>query len=117
MVKVKKNEITPLIDFNFFTTLNYFYKTRKLKIKSKYKNLSKQFLNFNEENGFLRTPQLEALEMYVFIKEFLDNRDITEIFEDWANYRGVFEKREGADNKVNICLIYTSSKEEQEKIY
>ena len=117
MVKVKKNEITPLIDFNFFTTLNYFYKTRKLKIKSKYKNLSKQFLNFNEENGFLRTPQLEALEMYVFIKEFLDNRDITEIFEDWANYRGVFEKREGADNKGNLCLIDTSSKEEYQKIY
>lgn len=117
MAKIIKNEITPLIDFNFFNTLNQFYKTREIKIKSKYKNLSRQFLYFNEESGFLRKPQLEALEMYIFIKEFLNNKDITEIFEEWANYRGVFEKREGVDNSGNLRLIDTSSKEEYQKIY
>lgn len=117
MAKGKKSSVTPLIDFNFFTTLTYFYKSRKLKLRSRYKNISKQFLNFNEENGFLRTPQLEALEMYVFIKELLDNKNVAEIFEEWANYKGVFEKRDGVDNQGNSVLLDIHNKEEYQKIY
>ena len=118
MAKVKKDTVTSLRnDFNFFTALTQFYRNRRLKMKSKYKNISKQFLNFNEENGFLRTPQLEALEMYIFIKELLDNKDIVDIFEEWANYKGVFEKREGVDNQGNSVLIDLYNKEGYQKIY
>lgn len=117
MAKVKKSSITPLMDFNFFITLTQFYKSRRLKLRSKYKSISKQFLNFNEESGYLRTPQLEALEMYIFIKELLDNKNVADIFEEWANYRGIFETREGVDNQGNIKLIDTTNQEDYRKIY
>lgn len=117
MAKVKKSTVTPLIDFNFFTTLTYFYKSRKLKLRAKYKSISKQFLNFNEESGFLRTPQLEALEMYIFIKELLDNKNVADIFEEWANYKGIFDKREGVDNQGNTRLIDIYNQEDYQKIY
>lgn len=117
MAKVKKSAITPLMDFNFFITLTQFYRNRRLKLRSKYKSISKQFLNFNEESGYLRTPQLEALEMYIFIKELLDNKNVANIFEEWANYRGIFETREGVDNQGNIKLIDTTNQEDYRKIY
>ena len=117
MAKVKKSAITPLMDFNFFITLTQFYRNRRLKLRSKYKSISKQFLNFNEESGYLRTPQLEALEMYIFIKELLDNKNVADIFEEWANYRGIFETREGVDNQGNIKLIDTTNQEDYRKIY
>lgn len=117
MAKAKKEATTPLIDFNFFTALTFFMKSRKLKLRSKYKNISKQFLYFNEENGFLRAPQLEALEMYIFIKELLDNKDVSDIFEEWANRGGIFNKRENRDNKNNMLLVDIYNKEEYQKIY
>lgn len=117
MAKVKKSDITPLMDFNFFITLTQFYRNRRLKLRSKYKSISKQFLNFNEESGYLRTPQLEALEMYIFIKELLDNKNVADIFEEWANYRGIFEKREGVDNQGNSRLIDIYNQEDYQKIY
>ena len=117
MTKVKKSDITPLMDFNFFITLTQFYRNRRLKLRSKYKSISKQFLNFNEESGYLRIPQLEALEMYIFIKELLDNKNVADIFEEWANYRGIFEKREGVDNQGNSRLIDIYNQEDYQKIY
>ena len=39
---------------------------------------------------FLRKPQFEALEMYVFIKEFMNNAHMYEIFDDWRNQRNNF---------------------------
>lgn len=117
MAKVKKSDITPLMNFNFFITLTQFYKSRRLKLRSKYKSISKQFLNFNEENGYLRIPQLEALEMYIFIKELLDNKNVADIFEEWANYKGIFETREGVDNQGNTRLIDIHNQEDYQKIY
>lgn len=117
MAKVKKSDITPLMDFNFFITLTQFYRNRRLKLRSKYKSISKQFLNFNEESGYLRTPQLEALEMYIFIKELLDNKNVADIFEEWANYKGIFETREGVDNQGNTRLIDIYNQEDYQKIY
>jgi hypothetical protein len=48
--------------------------------------------NDSEENpkAFLRRPQFEALEMYVFIKEFLDNAHMYEIFDDWRKRQNRF---------------------------
>ena len=71
----KKKEIS--LDFAFFEWLWEYYSSNRGKIRSRYKQLTKKFLDYNDKeknaDAFLRKPQFEALEMYVFIKEFLDN--------------------------------------------
>jgi hypothetical protein len=74
-----------------------FHDNNKKKIYSTYKPLTKKFLDFNNpENptAYLRLPQFEALEMYVFLKEFLENKFLYEVFEEWFNKTGSFESRE-----------------------
>ena len=59
-----------------------------------YKELTRKFLDFNipEQNpkAFLRQPQFEALKIYVFLKEFLDNAKVEEVFHDWYEKKGRF---------------------------
>lgn len=84
------------LDFAFFTYLHQFYRTNRGDIRRHYKDLSKKFLDFNNpENvsAYLRTPQYEALEMYIFLKEFLDNARIHKIFEDWYHKTNKFAGR------------------------
>ena len=56
--------------------------------------MTRKFLAYNdsEENphAFLRRPQFEALEMYVFVKEFMGNPQVYQMFDDWRNKRGNF---------------------------
>lgn len=85
------------LDFAFFTHLRDFYFLNKSRIRSKYKLLTKKFLDFNDyqnPNSFLRQPQFEALEMYIFLKEYQDNKKIHDIFTDWYERENGFEKRE-----------------------
>ena len=81
-------------DFSFYKQLWLFYDINRGKIRSRYNDLTKKFLAYNDKNenpdAFLRKPQFEALEMYVFIKEFLDNQQVYEIFDDWRNHRNDF---------------------------
>lgn len=83
-----------LADFAFYEQLRYYYEQNRGKIRSRYNELTKKFLAYNDSDGspgaFLRRPQFEALEMYVFIKEFLDNAQMYEIFDDWRKRRGDF---------------------------
>lgn len=92
VVDLKKEEI------NFYEHLLYFYHSNKKSIKKEYKLLTKKFLDFNDPNeksgAFLRPPQFEALEIYVFLKEFLENQKLHNIFEDWYNGKNKFEGRE-----------------------
>ncbi len=82
-------------DYSFHRTLWDFYSQNRGKIRSRYNTLTKKFLSYNDSednsSAYLRRPQLEALEMYVFIKEFLNNQQIYEIFDDWRNHVGRFE--------------------------
>lgn len=84
-------------DFAFYETLWDFYSQNRGKIRSRYNDLTKKFLAYNDANersaAFLRRPQFEALEMYVFIKEFLNNQQVYEIFDDWRNLEGRFSER------------------------
>ena len=84
------------ITLTFFTYLRTFYEDNRGKIRNRYKDLTKKFLDFNDksinDNAFLRRPQFEALEMYVFLKEFMNNRQIYDIFEDWYKRRGDFSE-------------------------
>lgn len=84
------------VEFPFYTYLNLFYKQERQKIVGSYRQLTKKFLSFNnpsEGTAYLRQPQFEALEMYVFLKEFCDNKHIHTIFEDWYYKREKFEDR------------------------
>jgi hypothetical protein len=82
------------LDFAFFHFLWQFYQSNRGTIRTHYKELTRKFLDFNnpEKNpkAFLRQPQFEALETYVFLKEFLGNAKVEEIFQHWFEKRGRF---------------------------
>ncbi|WP_182142116.1 TnsA endonuclease N-terminal domain-containing protein [Schaalia sp. JY-X169] len=84
-------------EFSFYSELWRFYAANRGKIRSRYNDLTKKFLAYNDpadnSGAFLRPPQFEALEMYVFIKEFLDNRQVYEIFDEWRKREGKFAER------------------------
>lgn len=92
-----KKEPKILANFSFYDFLWVFYNENRGKIRSRYNELTKKFLDFNDKkvnpNAFLREPQFEALEIYVFIKEFMDNAQVYTIFDDWYNRRGDFSER------------------------
>lgn len=81
-------------NFSFHEQLWYYYTANRGKIRSRYNDLTRKFLAYNdsEENphAFLRRPQFEALEMYVFVKEFMGNSQVYQMFDDWRNKRGNF---------------------------
>lgn len=81
-------------DFSFYEQLRRYYLEKRGEIRRNYKELTRKFLDYNDrginENAFLRKPQFEALEMYVFIKEFMNNARVHEIFDLWRKREGVF---------------------------
>ena len=83
-------------DFSFHEQLWVFYSENRGKIRSRYNDLTRKFLSYNDKdenkNAFLRKPQFEALEMYVFIKEFMNNAQVYELFDDWRNKRNRFSE-------------------------
>jgi len=90
--KIKQQQI----DLPFYTYLNLFLVQERKKIYSQYQPLTRKFLNFNNPenpNAFLRKPQFEALEMYIFLKEYCNNKFLFEIFEDWFKKENQFTDR------------------------
>lgn len=89
--------ISASLDFAFFQFLWQFYQSNRGTIRQHYKELTRKFLDFNnpEHNpkAFLRQPQFEALEIYVFLKEFLGNAKAEEIFQQWFERQGRFADR------------------------
>lgn len=85
------------LDFAFFHFLWRFYQDNRGAIRQNYKELTRKFLDFNnpERNpkAYLRQPQFEALETYVFLKEFLGNAKVEEIFKAWYERSDKFEGR------------------------
>ena len=67
--------------FSFNAQLWHYYSTNRGKIRSRYNDLTRKFLAYNDSeenpNAFLRKPQFEALEMYVFVKEFMNNKQVS----------------------------------------
>ena len=80
--------------FAFFDFLRQFYVQNKGRIRNRYKDLTKKILDFNDKsknpNAYLREPQFEALEMYVFLKEFCNNPQIYDLFDKWYKREGDF---------------------------
>lgn len=91
------NAVSASLDFAFFQFLWQFYQSNRGAIRQNYKELTRKFLDFNnpEKNpkAFLRQPQFEALETYVFLKEFLGNSKVEEIFQQWFEKLGRFADR------------------------
>ncbi|WP_295512853.1 DEAD/DEAH box helicase family protein [uncultured Sulfitobacter sp.] len=96
MAKKKINQ-----DFAFFNALYHFVQTNKGRVRQKYRKLSKHLLDFNDPDlrtdAYLRRPQFEALEMYVFLKEFGENRHVHQLFKEWAKGEGIFDGLVKAD--------------------
>lgn len=89
--------VSASLDFAFFQFLWQFYQANRGVIRQNYKELTRKFLDFNnpEKNprAFLRQPQFEALETYVFLKEFLGNAKVEEVFKQWFEKQGRFADR------------------------
>lgn len=96
MAKVTK-KIDASLDFAFFHYLFQFYRSKRGDIRKHYRDLSKKFIDFNDPQNnpkaFLRQPQFEALEVYVFLKEFLGNVPVQDIFKDWHEKKNCFAER------------------------
>lgn len=100
--------------FAFYQRLYDYYTYNRGKIRSRYRDLTKKFLAYNDRsenpNAFLRPPQFEALEMYIFIKEFLGNPQVFEMFDAWRKREGAFSDRSyyavptrsGAEGQISL---------------
>ena len=101
-------------DYPFYQALREFYEEKKLSIRRHFKDVSKKILDYNDKSirseAFLRTPQFEALEMYVFVKEYMENQKVKDMFADWYNHKNKFENRSGfiAHNEDGSELIQMS---------
>lgn len=97
VTKRSAKTVSASLDFAFFQFLWQFYQANRGTIRSHYKELTRKFLDFNnpEKNpkAFLREPQFQALETYVFLKEFLGNAKVEEIFQQWFEKQGRFADR------------------------
>lgn len=93
------------LQFAFYKHLWSFYGQNRARLRANYKPLIKRFLDHNdpEKNtrAFLRVPQFEALEMYVFIKERLENRPVHDIFDAWYHKKPPFQDRDAIGLKVD----------------
>lgn len=86
------------LDFAFFNFLWGFYRANRGTIRVHYKELTRKFLDFNNPDknpkAFLRQPQYEALEIYIFLKEFMGNAKVEEVFKAWFEKTGRFAGRQ-----------------------
>ena len=109
------------LEFAFFTYLWQFYQENRGRIRQHYRDLSRRFLDFNDPaniNSFLRQPQFEALEVYIFLKEFLENKPVHQIFKEWMNKEGGFQGRGDAHKQgVQISLLEDLAQKQYEPVF
>jgi len=102
------------LNFTFYEHLRAFYMENRGRIRQHYRELSRKFIDFNDPQNataFLRLPQFEALEMYVFLKEFLDNQPVHRLFREWS------EKKRKFAGRRDIALLEELNKSEYEAIF
>lgn len=107
--------------FAFFEALRYFYESNKGKLRRNYKDLSKKYLDYNNKeinrDAFLRKPQFEALEMYVFIKEFLQNKQMFQIFDEWIKQEDKFADTSFYSTDDGQVTFYDTKSIDSKKIF
>lgn len=123
MARARRTSTKVNLDFAFFTHLHDFYKANRRRIRTRYRDLTKRFLDYNDPDhnpkAFLRQPQFEALEIYVFLKEYLDNAPVHQIFREWADSTSRFEGRTIAERsgQIQLDVIKEASKEQYEAVF
>jgi superfamily II DNA or RNA helicase len=123
MARARRTSKNVNLDFAFFTHLHDFYKVNRKLIRTHYRDLTKRFLDYNDPDhnpkAFLRQPQFEALEIYVFLKEYLDNAPVHQIFREWADSTGKFEGRTIAERsgQIQLDVLKEASKEQYEAVF
>lgn len=109
--------------FSFYSQLWYYYDKNRGKIRSRYNDLTKKFLAYNDKeanpHAFLRLPQFQALEMYVFIKEFMNNPQVYEMFDEWRKRKGKFSDASyySVDKSGQVNLFAAPVAEQTELIF
>ena len=117
---VKRRSQALSLDFAFFTHLLDFYQQNRGRVRRNYRDLSKKFLDYNDptnSDAYLRQPQFEALEIYVFLKEFLDNQPVYNIFEEWRDNTGRFQGRQPIGQGLQLGLFDAVTKEQYDEVY
>ena len=108
------------LNFAFFLALHQFYNENRGRVRQRYRDLTKRFLDFNDPantTSFLRQPQFEALEMYIFLKEFLNNEPVHHIFEDWADRKGHFQERAAFQGNAQGTLFDFTTREQYAPLF
>jgi len=110
------------LDFAFYERLWDFYRENRGRIRQQYSGLTKKYLDFNDPSNagaFLRQPQFEALEMYVFLKEYLNNAPVYDLFLAWQNKSGAFAGRTGTafSQSGQLSIFGELTKEQFEDVY
>ena len=105
-----RKKIEALADVPFYDYLWQFYAGNRKQVRKCYTPLTRKFLDFNDPakgaDAFLRPPQFEALEMYVFLKEYCENARLVEVFKDWQNRTGPFEGRGAFKLKIDELGLF-----------
>lgn len=112
------------IEFPFYVYLKAFYDQERKAILSSYTRLSKKFIEFNNpenKTAYLRKPQFEALEIYVFLKEYCENKHLHQVFEDWYNKEGKFENRSdvgiSASGQTSMFMPLETEQSDDKKLF
>lgn len=107
------------LDFSFFEYLSSFYGNHKSLIRKNYRDLTKKFLDYNDKTinpeAFLRLPQFEALETYIFLKEFFENKSIQQLVHEWHHKQGRFSEEANWITKydaIGQMSLYDMTEEE-----
>ena len=113
----KRTQIKP-VEFHFYRFLMRFHQEKRKDIYASYPAITKKFLRFNDPTNagsYLRKPQFEALEIYVFLKEFFQNAQLSDIFQDWYDKSGKFEGRTvGGADRTGQVQIFDILEQDQE---
>lgn len=78
-----------------FRELLLFYRQNRADILKLYKQPTRSILEYNDpdrQGQFLRRPQYEALEIYIFLKEYLNNKTVHDILADLRPNNGPFQQ-------------------------
>lgn len=121
----KKKRATLSIEVAFFRELLSFYISNRKAIRKRYRRLTRVILDYNDPvnqrpDQFLRQPQFEALEIYIFLKEYLKLKPMYEIFADWYHREGLFAKRgevQGLGEQTVLMQEMAFNKDAYEKAF
>lgn len=119
----KNTTINP--DATFYRELLSFYKAHRGAIRGRYHLPTRIILDYNDPDKlrpgqFLRRPQFEALEIYIFLKEYCNLAPVHSIFEHWYHKKEGFEARGnvlGMGNQLTLSEEFTFNEEAYKAIF